>query len=178
MVSVFQLRLKNYVDIELKKITKILFKICEENKVIFILNDRPELAKELNVHGVHLGKNDCSIKKARKILGNNKIIGSSCYNHNFLSIKSQNLGVNYVAFGAFFKTNTKKNTTNAVVSNLRKVRKNINLPFVGIGGLNKFNVKKLTLLKPDFLAFCSTIWENKNSPIAEVKSVKNVLDNF
>ncbi len=178
MVSIFQLRLKNYIDSELLKITRLLFKICEDKKVIFILNDRPDLAKNANVDGVHIGKNDCSIKEARSILGNNKIIGSSCYNNNLLSIKSQSLGVDYVAFGSFFKTTTKKNTTNAVIHSLKKIKKNTHIPFVGIGGLDKFNIKKLLFLKPDFLAFCSTIWENKNSPVTEIKGVKNVLDNF
>ena len=69
MVSIFQLRLKNYKDIELEKITNLLFEICNKKKVTFILNDRVDIAKKLNVDGVHVGKNDISIKKARKILG-------------------------------------------------------------------------------------------------------------
>lgn len=178
LVKIFQLRLKNYKDDELLKITNLLFKICINKKVIFILNDRPDLAKKVNVDGVHIGKNDLSIKKARTILGNNKIIGSSCYNSNNLSIKSQRSGANYIAFGSFFKTNTKINTTKIVIANFKNIRKNINIPFVGIGGLNRFNIKKLMLLQPNFLAFSSTIWQNKNSPIVEIKRVKNVLDNF
>ena len=101
------------------------------------MNDRIDIAKKINVDGVHIGKEDGSIKSARNILGNLKIIGSSCYNNKNLSIKSQNLGANYVAFGAFFKTNTKENTTKVVLSDLLKIRKNINIPMVGIGGLNK-----------------------------------------
>jgi thiamine-phosphate pyrophosphorylase len=178
MISIFQLRLKNYKDIELTNITNLLFEICSKKKVTFILNDRVDIAKKLNVDGVHVGKNDISIKKARKILGNLKIIGSSCYNNNILSIKSQNLGANYVAFGSFFKTNTKKNTTKIKTSELKNIRKNIKIPIVSIGGLNKYNIKKLNLLKPDFLAFCSSIWHNKKSPELEISSVKNVLDNF
>ena len=107
-VNIFQLRLKNYKDLDLIIITSILYKICKKKNVTFILNDRIDIAKKLNVDGVHLGKEDGSIKKARNTLGNLKIIGSSCYNNKNLSIKSQNLGANYVAFGAFFKTETKK----------------------------------------------------------------------
>jgi thiamine-phosphate pyrophosphorylase len=142
------------------------------------LNDRIDIAKELNLDGVHLGKEDGSIKNARNILGNLKIIGSSCYNNKILSIKSQNLGANYVAFGAFFKTKTKENTTKVVLSDFKNIRKNIYIPIVGIGGLNKFNIKKLIYLKPDFLAFCSSIWNTKRTPQIEIKSIKNVLDNF
>ena len=178
VVNVFQLRLKNYKDSELINITSLLYKICIKKKVTFILNDRIDIAKKLNVDGVHLGKEDGSIKNARNILGNLKIIGSSCYNDKNLSIKSQNLGANYVAFGALFKTTTKENTTKIVLSDFKNIRKNINIPIVGIGGLNKFNIKKLIYLKPDFLAFCSSIWNTKKTPQIEIISIKNMLDNF
>ena len=177
-VNVFQLRLKNYKDSDLIFITSLLHKICIKKNVTFILNDRIDIAKKLNVDGVHLGKEDGSIKNARNILGNLKIIGSSCYNNKSLSIKSQNLGANYVAFGALFKTETKKNTTKIVLSDFKNIRRNINIPIVGIGGLNKFNIKKLIYFKPDFLAFCSSIWNTKRTPQIEIKSIKNVLDNF
>ena len=178
MVNIFQLRLKNYKDLDLISITSLLYKICKKKNVTFILNDRIDIAKKLNVDGVHLGKEDGSIKNARNILGNLKIIGSSCYNNKSLSIKSQNLGANYVAFGAFFKTETKKNTTKIVLSDFKNIRRNINIPIVGIGGLNKFNIKKLIHLKPDFLAFSSAIWNTKKTPQIEIKSIKNILDNF
>ena len=178
VVNVFQLRLKNYKDSDLISITSLLYKICIKKNVTFILNDRVDIAKKLNVDGVHLGKEDGSIKNARNILGNLKIIGSSCYNNKSLSIKSQNLGANYVAFGALFKTETKENTTKIVLSDFKNIRKNINIPIVGIGGLNKFNIKKLIHLKPDFLAFCSSIWNTKKTPQIEIKSIKNILDNF
>ena len=178
VVNVFQLRLKNYKDSDLISITSLLYKICIKKNVTFILNDRVDIAKKLNVDGVHLGKEDSTIKNARNILGNLKIIGSSCYNNISLSIKSQNLGANYIAFGAFFKTETKENTSKIILSGFKNVRKNINIPIVGIGGLNKFNIKKLIYFKPDFLAFCSSIWNTKRTPQIEIKSIKNVLDNF
>ena len=178
VVNVFQLRLKNYKDSDLISITSLLYKICIKKNVTFILNDRVDIAKKLNVDGVHLGKEDGSIKNARNILGNLKIIGSSCYNNISLSIKSQNLGANYIAFGAFFKTETKQNTSKIILSGFKNIRKNINIPIVGIGGLNKFNIKKLIYFKPDFLAFCSSIWNTKRTPQIEIKSIKNVLDNF
>ena len=178
VVNVFQLRLKNYKDSDLISITSLLYKICIKKNVTFILNDRVDIAKKLNVDGVHLGKEDGSIKYARNILGNLKIIGSSCYNNISLSIKSQNLGANYIAFGAFFKTETKENTSKIILSGFKNIRKNINIPIVGIGGLNKFNIKKLIYFKPDFLAFCSSIWNTKRTPQIEIKSIKNVLDNF
>ncbi len=178
MVKVFQLRLKNYKDSDLIKIASLLFKICKSRKVTFILNDRVDITKKLNLDGVHIGKEDGSIKRARNILGNFKIIGSSCYNDKILSIKSQNLGASYIAFGAFFDTDTKEDTAKVILSDFKSIRKNISIPIVGIGGLNKYNIKKLFYFKPDFLAFCSSIWNTKKSPQIELKSIKNVLDNF
>ena len=95
-----------------------------------------------------------------------------------LSIKSEFLGADYTAFGSFFKTNTKEKTTSISIPNLRKLRKYTNKPIVGIGGLNMYNIKKIAFLKLDFLAFCSSIWYNKKSPIIEVKKVKKIIDSF
>ena len=64
------------------------------------------------------------------------------------------------------------------LSQLKNIRKNINIPIVGIGGLNEHNIKKLIYFKPDFLAFCSAIWNTKNKPQHQIKRIKNVLDNF
>ncbi len=178
LISIFQLRVKGYSDIEIIETVRKLFPICINYKVLFILNDRPDLAKITGVDGVHLGEKDINIKKARNILGNNKIIGSSCYNNMSLSIKSEFLGADYTAFGSFFKTNTKEKTTSISIPNLRKLRKYTNKPIVGIGGLNMYNIKKIAFLKLDFLAFCSSIWYNKKSPIIEVKKVKKIIDSF
>ena len=154
LISVFQLRVKKYSDMETIQIIEKLLPICINYKVIFILNDRADIAKVTGVDGVHLGKEDVSIKKARSILGNNKIIGSSCYNSIKLSINSSFLGADYNAFGSFFKTNTKKKTTAIALANLRKFRKFTSKPTVGIGGLNMNKKKKIAFLKLDFLAFC------------------------
>ena len=176
LISVFQLRVKKYSDMETIQIIEKLLPICINYKVLFILNDRADIAKVTGVDGVHLGKEDIGIKKARNILGNNKIIGSSCYNSIKLSINSNFLGADYNAFGSFFKTNTKKNTTSITLTNLRKFRKFTNKATVGIGGLNVYNIKKIAFLKLDFLAFCSSVWYNKKSPLEEVKKIKKIID--
>ena len=178
LVKIFQLRVKEYSDMETVQIIEKLFPICINYKVLFILNDRPDIAKITAVDGVHLGEDDINIKKARGILGNNKIIGSSCYNSINLSINSSFLGADYNAFGSFFKTNTKKKTTPISLANLKKSRKFTNKPTVGIGGLNKYNIKKIAFLKLDFLAFCSAIWYNNSSPLEEVKKINKTIDSF
>ena len=79
---------------------------------------------------------------SRKILGRKKIIGITCHNSKKLAIKAKNLGANYIAFGSFFKSSTKKTTFKANLTILRWAKKKINIPIVAIGGINDFNYKK------------------------------------
>ena len=106
-VSFFQMRLKKY---PLKKkilIGKKIKKICKKNNVKFLINDDPILTKKLNADGCHLGQKDTNIYKARKILGN-KIIGITCHNSIKLAKTAIKNKANYLAFGAFFFTKTKR----------------------------------------------------------------------
>ena len=106
-VSFFQLRLKDY---SLKKkitIGKKIKKICKKNKVKFIVNDDPLLALNLDADGCHLGQNDMDIKEAKKLLGR-KIIGVTCHNSLNLAKKAIKNKVSYIAFGAFYSSETKK----------------------------------------------------------------------
>ncbi len=171
-VSFFQMRLKKYSLVQKFLIGKKIQKICKNNKVKFIINDDPYLAKKLNADGCHLGQTDISINKARDILGN-KIIGITCHN----SIKLAKIAIkskpSYLAFGAFNKTNTKKVKYNASIKILGKVKKYTNVPIVAIGGLNNKNYKILLLNKANFLAISSYIWNNKKyKPEMAIKLLK------
>ena len=135
-------------------------KICKKNKVKFIVNDDPFLALKVNADGCHLGQKDMNITIAKKIL-KNKIIGVTCHNSIKLSKKALLDGANYIALGAFFKTETKKVKYKTNISTLIKIRKSVNLPVVAIGGINEKNYKKLLLNNTDFLAISSYIWNNK-----------------
>ena len=81
--------------------------LCKKNNVKFIVNDDPILAKKLNADGCHLGQKDTNIKEAKKIIGN-KIIGITCHNSIKLAKEAVKNKANYIAFGAFFPTKTKK----------------------------------------------------------------------
>jgi len=171
-VSFFQMRLKKYSLVQKFLIGKKIQRICKNNKVKFIINDDPYLAKKLNADGCHLGQTDISINKARDILGN-KIIGITCHN----SIKLAKIAIkskpSYLAFGAFNKTNTKKVKYNASIKILGKVKKYTNVPIVAIGGLNNKNYKILLLNKANFLAISSYIWNNKKyKPEMAIKLLK------
>ncbi len=156
----FQLRLKNT---SLKKkiyIGKKIKKICKKNKVKFLINDDPWLAKKLNADGCHLGQQDIDISIARKILGK-KIIGITCHNSLTLAKKAIKENADYLAFGAFFTTKTKKVKYKASINILKKIKRITKKPIVAIGGINNKNYKNLLLKKADFLAISSYIFNNK-----------------
>jgi len=159
-INFFQLRLKKENKKKKIKIAKKILKICKKNRVKFIINDDPYLALKVNAHGCHLGQKDMNILKARKIL-KNKIIGVTCHNSIRLARKAFLNGANYIALGAFFKTQTKKVIHKADLKTLNKIKKSVNVPIVAIGGIDEKNYKKLLLNKADFLAISGYIWNNK-----------------
>ena len=167
----FQLRLKNVSSKKKILIGKKIKKICKFFKVKFLVNDDPMVAKKVNADGCHLGQKDISIKKAKVIL-KNKYIGITCHNSPRLAKIASLNGANYVAVGAFHKTNTKKVKHKATIKILKKIKKSINLPVVAIGGINEKNYKNLLLNKADFLAISSYVWNNKKlKPHEAIKSL-------
>ena len=171
-VSFFQLRLKNY---SLKKkimIGKKIKNICKKNKVKFIINDDPLLALKLNADGCHLGQKDMNINIAKKILGK-KIIGITCHNSINLAKKAIKAKADYIAFGAFNQSKTKKTKYVASVKILNKVKKLTKIPTVAIGGINAVNYKNLLLNNANFLAISGYIWKNnKYKPLQAVERLK------
>ena len=171
-VCFFQLRLKNEKLSKKILISKKIIKICRKYSVKFLVNDDPILALKVNADGCHLGQKDMSIIKAKKIL-KNKIIGVTCHNSIKLAKKALMNGANYVAFGAFYKTKTKKVKFIAKPSILRKIKKLSENPVVAIGGINEKNYKKLLLNKANFLAISGYIWNNnKYKPYEAIERLR------
>ena len=153
-------------------IGKKIKNICKKNNVKFIVNDDPIISKILNADGCHLGQKDMNIDKARKIIGN-KIIGITCHNSIKFAKKAIKNKANYIAFGAFYSTKTKKPLYKSNIKILSKAKKLANIPIVAIGGINLNNYKKLLLNNADFLAISGYIWNNKDyKPIKAVESLK------
>ena len=171
-ISFFQLRLKNEISTNKIYIGKKIKKLCKKHKVKFLVNDDPILAKKLNADGCHLGQKDMSIKKARKIL-KNKIIGITCHNSINLAKKAIKDGANYLAFGAFYSSRTKKIKYKADLKILNLAKKITNIPIVAIGGIKLSNYKKLLLNKANFLAISGYIWNNKKyKPLEAIRKLK------
>ena len=171
-VSFFQLRLKN---VSFKK--KIIIggkikKICKKYKTKFLINDDAMLSKKLDTDGCHLGQKDMKISEARKII-KKKIIGITCHNSIRLAKLAVKNKADYLAFGAFNTSKTKRTKYKADLSLLKNIKKLTKTPIVAIGGINSENYKKLLLNKANFLAISSYIWNNKKlKPIEAIKKLK------
>jgi len=171
-VNFFQLRLKEETNRNKLLIGKKIKKICIKHKVKFLINDDPKLAKKLNADGCHLGQKDMDILKARKIL-KNKIIGITCHNSINLAKKAINDGADYLAFGAFYLSKTKKIKYKADLKILKLAKEITTTPIVAIGGIKLNNYKKLLLNKANFLAISGYIWNNKRyKPLEAIKKLK------
>ena len=172
-VKYFQLRLKKISISNLLKISKKVKKIVKKNNVKFIINDKPIVAKIVGADGCHIGQKDMDFVNARKILGKNKIIGVTCHNSKKLARKAKKHGANYVAFGSFFKSSTKKTAFKANLEILRWAKKKINMPTVAIGGINSSNYKKILYEGANFIACSSYVWNNKKlDPVSAIKKFK------
>ena len=172
-VNYFQLRLKKIQIINFIKIAKKVKKITNKNKVKLIINDNTFVAKTIDSDGCHLGQKDMSLINSRKILGKKKIIGLTCHNSKRLALKAKKEGANYIAFGAFYKSSTKKTTYKANLAILRWAKKKINMPIVAIGGINSSNYKKILLNRANYIACSNYVWNNKKlSPVSAISKFK------
>ena len=172
-IKYFQLRLKNKSTSSLIKIAKKIKKITKKNKVKFIINDKPLVAKLVNADGCHIGQKDLNFLNSRKILKKKKIIGITCHNSKKLALNAKKMGANYIAFGAFFKSSTKKTIYRANLALLRWARKKINMPIIAIGGINSSNYRKILSNGADFIACSSYVWNNKKlDPIQAIKKFR------
>ena len=171
-ISFFQLRLKNTSFKRKLIIGKKVKKICKKFKTKFLINDDVLLAKKLNSDGCHLGQKDMKILQARKIL-KKKIIGITCHNSIKLAKLALKNEADYLAFGAFNVSKTKKTKYKANLNLIKKIKKITKTPIVAIGGINSDNYKKLLLNKVNFLAISGYIWNNKKlKPVEAIKKLK------
>jgi thiamine-phosphate pyrophosphorylase len=132
--------------------------LCREFGVALIVNDDLRLAALADADGVHLGREDGSLREARLILGPGKIVGVSCYNDLQLAIATQQGGADYVAFGSFFASPTKPGAPLAPFDLLRQARHELSVPLVAIGGITLANANLLVAAGADALAVISAVF--------------------
>ncbi len=133
--QMIQYRDKESSDREFLEVAFVLQNICENRKIPFIINDRVDIAAFLKVDGVHLGQDDLPLKIARKILGQNKIIGISAENIDQAK-EAEKHGADYVGIGPLFDTSTKKIEKPIGLEIIKQAKEYLKIPFFPIGGIN------------------------------------------
>jgi len=183
-----QLREKSMSDNKLLKAALEIRKLTLAHKVLFIMNDRVDIAYLANADGVHLGEDDISIRDARKILGADKIIGATSHNIEE-AIQAQRDGADYISVGPMFSSPTKPHLKPEGLKYLKEVAKKIKIPYVAIGGINEKNIPSLLKLHKEYFllpgrqvkyplktAISSGII-NCIDPFQATKKIKRVLNN-
>lgn len=141
-VTLVQLREKDISTREFFAEALELKKLCKNYNVPLLINDRIDIALAVDADGIHIGQSDMPLKVSRKILGPNKIIGLSAGNVN-QAVEAVSDGADYLGVGAVFPTSTKKDASNVGIEMLKQVRKSVDIPIVGIGGINPDNISQL-----------------------------------
>jgi thiamine-phosphate pyrophosphorylase len=136
-----------------------LVKLCHRHEVPLLINDDLELALEAGADGVHLGKDDGHIREARERLGQEAIIGISCYDSLERALEAQAHGATYAAFGRFFPSGTKPLAAPARVDTLRQAKQALSIPIVAIGGILPENGAALLAAGADLLAVIGGIFD-------------------
>ena len=173
-VASFQLRLKHVNDDEIRRAVDILRPAVQADGTAFILNDRPDLAAELGCDGVHIGQEDAPYAVARAALPDG-IVGMTCHDSRHLAMEAAEAGADYVAFGAFFPTQTKEPKTQASPEILQWWSEMMVVPCVAIGGITVANARALVEAGADFLAVSAGVWEHPDGAEAAVRQFNKLL---
>ncbi len=171
-VTFLQLREKNLPYDELVKEAVQIKKIAAKYKVPFVINDNIYAALEAGADGVHIGQGDASYQEARKLLGDNKIIGMTAHNLTE-ALDAQKSGADYIGAGAVFTTSTKQDTIPMQFNTLKEITDNISIPVVAIGGINHENIKELKGLGINGVAVISALFAQENIGIATARMLNS-----
>ena len=174
-VAAFQFRVKGLEQDEAARLAEPLQAICAARDVAFIVNDDVALAQRLGADGVHLGQGDESLENARAALGKDVQIGITCHDSRHLAMEAGEGGANYVAFGAFFPTETKETRHKPELDLVRWWAEMMELPCVAIGGITPDNCQPLIDAGADFLAVCGAVWNDPGGPAAAVRKFADIM---
>lgn len=150
-----------------------LLMLCKEYEACLIINDDVSLCQTLGADGVHLGQDDIALNTARQQLGDEKIIGVSCYNQLQLAVQAQQESADYVAFGSFFNSSTKPDAVNAPITLLNDAKTHLHLPIVAIGGITVDNAKTLIDAGADALALVNGLFATN-----DVEAKAQIFSNY
>ena len=172
-----QLRMKDATDDEVRNAAAAIQPLCKEHEAVFLLDDRVELTKELHADGVHLGKNDMPVDEARRILGEEYIIGGTANTFEDIERLARQ-GADYIGCGPFRFTTTKKNLApvlgidcyREIIEKMSKA--GIDLPVVAIGGITADDIDAILATGVRGIAVSGTVL-NADDPVAMMKKLIN-----
>jgi|Deesub1362B_J571_1020462.scaffolds.fasta_scaffold00008_16 thiamine-phosphate pyrophosphorylase len=176
-VSVFQLREKNKSKKEIIEIAKEVKKICSAYNTVFIINDNPYIAKEVDADGVHLGRDDFDVKTAREVLGEDSIIGVSCYDSFERAEDAQKNGADYVSFSSPFKSPTKPYKPLTPWDVIEKAVEDLEIPVYVIGGINRDNIDEVLKRKAFGVCVISCIFNSEDPFFPAFELKEKILKN-
>ena len=172
-VTTVQLREKNLeTNLFYKKALKVK-ELTDKYNVPLIINDRIDIMLAIDAAGVHLGQSDMPADIARKIIGQNKILGISASNLTEAK-KVYEDGADYLGVGAMFATQTKPDADVTSMKEIKKIRENVNIPIVVIGGINCKTIPLFSKIKVDGFAVVSAIMSEKDSGKASKDLIKEI----
>ena len=151
--------------------------LTRQHNAMLIINDDIELARQVTADGVHLGQDDTHYDIARRILGNEAIIGVSCYNRFDLAQQAEQRGADYVAFGRFFPSRTKPDAVQADINLLQRANRELSIPIAAIGGITAENGLPLIKAGARMLAVVNALFDTNDSEAAarDLQSLFNVF---
>ena len=174
-VASVQLRLKDCDDDTIRRAADELRPVVQGRDRAFIMNDRPDLALATGCDGVHIGQEDASYAAARQILGSGRVVGVTCHASRHLAMEAAEAGADYVAFGAFFPTDTKAAKGKAGTDILAWWSEIFTVPCVAIGGITPENCRPLVEAGADFLAVISAVWNHPDGPASAVQEFNRAI---
>ena len=155
--DVVQLRMKNADGREMLEQARLIRECADEMCKLFIVNDRVDIAMASGADGVHLGQSDIPLETARRLMGDDAIIGVSVDNVD-QAIAAENGGADYVGVGAVFKTDTKPDAMQGVgLGAVYEIRQAVDVPVVAIGGINRGNIQDVIRAGADAAAVVSAV---------------------
>ncbi len=174
-VAAVQLRMKTAPDADIIAAGRVLKPIVQGAGAAFIVNDRVDLAAKLDADGVHIGQSDAPYALARRTMGDG-IVGVTCHASRHLAMEAAEQGADYVAFGAFYPSDTKTPQHWADPEILEIWQETMETPCVAIGGITCENAPPLIAAGADFLAVANGVWRFAAGPRAAVAAFNALFD--
>jgi thiamine-phosphate pyrophosphorylase len=174
-VAALQIRLKDLPDDALRRATDAIRPVAQSRGVALLMNDRADLAVQTGCDGAHLGQQDGNHAEGRRLLGPDRTLGITCHASRHLAMEAGEIGADYVAFGAFFPTDTKATVHRAEPEILAWWSAMFELPCVAIGGITAANCAPLVRAGADFLAVIGAVWNHAEGPAAGVRAMNRAI---